>query len=190
MPIEPHLWMTDPPASSWPSCLAVKAAELQSPAAADLYLRRVRETAMVEGRNIARPEVLLDVAAATEADRPDLFDAGAFAADLDGREAWRAFQEDRKEARFRGVGRFPCLMIQPAGAPPVFLVGWRPYPDLQQAVAAAAPDIGPERRPGSAEAYRTYWARLSERELSEATGPDLSPALAEPPVSASSGSGA
>jgi hypothetical protein len=36
-PLDDRIWALDPPASSYPACLAVKAAELQSAAAADLY---------------------------------------------------------------------------------------------------------------------------------------------------------
>lgn len=143
VPIEPRIWVDDPPASSWPSSLAVKAAELQSAHAADLLLHALRAAVMAGGRNIARPEVILDVASGCAADRPDLLDLARFRSDLDGREARSALLDDVKEARFRGIGRFPALAIAARGADPVLLVGWHPYAALRDAVAAVAPDLRP-----------------------------------------------
>lgn len=168
MPIDPSVWMHDPPASSWPACRAVKAAELQSPQAADVYLRRVREAVMLEGRNIAKREVLIAVAEDCQSELPTLFDTERFHSDLDGSEAQRSFQDDTKEARYRGIGRFPALVLHRRGAEPQILVGWRPYRTLNEAIRVLAPDIGPERRPASKEAYGTYWTRVTEREANEA----------------------
>jgi len=46
--LDERIWQEDPPSSSYPACLAVKAAELQSPQAADLLLGRLREAVMVQ----------------------------------------------------------------------------------------------------------------------------------------------
>lgn len=81
MPVEPMIWANDPPASSWPACLAVNAAGLQSPAAGDLYLRQVRRALMLEGRNVARNEVLVELAGELAKARPD-FDSARFVDEL------------------------------------------------------------------------------------------------------------
>src|SRR3954466_16223308 len=47
------IWVEDPPASSYPACIAVKCAELQSKKAGDTYLRLAREAIMLHGKNIA-----------------------------------------------------------------------------------------------------------------------------------------
>ncbi|MBZ9768261.1 DsbA family protein [Mesorhizobium sp. CA6] len=70
MPVEPMIWVKDPPASSWPACVAVKAIGLQSPAAGDLYLRQVRRALMLEGRNVARDKVLVELARELAKARP------------------------------------------------------------------------------------------------------------------------
>ncbi len=178
MPIDTGLWMHDQPASSWPACLAVKAAELQSPQAADLYLRRLREAAMTERRNIARREVLLDLAAECARQNPEVLDPDRLGEDLDGPATQEAFREDLKEARYQGIGRFPALIVRRPGTPGIILVGWRPYAILQAAVAEVAPELGPGRRPGDAEAYRAFWPRAVAQELHEALSAPASPAVA------------
>ncbi|HYC27745.1 MAG TPA: DsbA family protein, partial [Chitinophagaceae bacterium] len=62
LPIQHQLWMRDPPASSYPACIAVKCAQLQSAALGELMLRLLREACMTEGKNIARQTVLFDTA--------------------------------------------------------------------------------------------------------------------------------
>ncbi len=163
MPMEAGVWVRDPPASSVPACLAVKAAELQSPRAADAMLRRLREAAMVEGRNIARREEILAAAKAAG----DVVDAGRLAAEIDGRQAGAALEEDVREARFLGIGRFPCLRLRAPGREPMQLVGWRPFAALMEAVGAFAPDLGPARPPPDADGWRRYWGGATDREVEE-----------------------
>lgn len=168
MPIDPGIWMEDAPASSWPACLAVKAAALQSPQAADLYLRRLREAVMAERRNIARREVLCELAAECASRRPDVLDADRLCADLDGPEAQDAFREDLKDARYHGIGRFPALVVRRPGTAGLILVGWRPFAILRAAIAEVAPQLGPGRRPDDEAAYRAIWPEVTARELEEA----------------------
>ena len=58
MPMNTRIWMEDPPASSYPACIAVKCAEMQSSAAGERYLRLLREALMINGKNIAKQCVL------------------------------------------------------------------------------------------------------------------------------------
>ena len=175
MPMEPALWVHDAPASSWPACLAVKAAGLQSPAAGDLYLRRLREALMIAGRNVARQDVLRGVALDLAVERPDLLDVARFERDLAGPEARAALEEDVREARFRGVQRYPCLGLRRSGAAPSWIVGWRPWPVLAAAITAAVPDLGPERRPASAKDYARYWGGATQRETEVAVDGSAGP---------------
>src|SRR5579863_2120940 len=63
--INETVWYRDPPASAWIPCQAVKAAERQDRRAADRFLKRLRIAVLLEGRNIARREVLMECAAET-----------------------------------------------------------------------------------------------------------------------------
>src|SRR6185312_7774677 len=62
MPIDEQIWLEDPPQSSYPACIAFKAAARQGPQYAEGYLRRMREGVMLERRNISRREVLMRIA--------------------------------------------------------------------------------------------------------------------------------
>lgn len=118
VPIDAAIWNEDPPQSSWPACLAVKAAGMQSPAAADVMLRRLREAVMAEGRNIARDEVLLELAGALAERFPELLDRRRFETDFHSPDARQLLEEDIKEARFRDIVRFPSLVLRRPGGPP------------------------------------------------------------------------
>lgn len=171
MPSKPDVWVGDPPSSSWPSCLAVRAAGLQSPQAADLYLRLVRRAAMAEGRNVAREDVLLHLARELGARCPELFDADRLARELASPAARAALEDDVRETRFRRVGRFPCLRLRRPGADPAWLLGWRPVKPLLDALYEFAPAIGRERRPSSPAAYEAYWGEVTARETAVAIEP-------------------
>jgi predicted DsbA family dithiol-disulfide isomerase len=146
VPVDDRIWVLDPPASSYPACLAVKAAELQSAAAAELYLRRLREAVMTERRNIARREVLLELADEVAVAAPDRMDAGRLRHDLEAAPARDALREDIKEARYRGIGRFPTLTMRHGRGAGIMIVGYRPYETLLAAVARIAPELTPRDR--------------------------------------------
>jgi Thioredoxin len=60
MPVDGAMWLDAPPKSSYPACLAVKAAAEQGLDAP--YLRRVREAFAVEGKRADNPDTLVDLA--------------------------------------------------------------------------------------------------------------------------------
>jgi len=137
--IDGRLWHDDPPASSYPACLAVKAAGLQGPAEGASYLRRVREAAMVGRRNIARAEVLLAIA--DELDDLGEFDADRFRDDLIGPGAASAFQEDLREIRYREIRRFPTLALRSGDGPAIAIVGYRPSDELRAILSRVAEPV-------------------------------------------------
>ncbi|MDY3560560.1 DsbA family protein [Gemmata sp. JC673] len=120
-PIDASIWRAGPPASSYPACLAFKAAESFGPPFAEAYLRRLREAVMLEKRDISRREELVDLAAAGAA-------PAAFETALDAPEATGAFRDDLTEARYREVQRFPTLVLHRAGPRGLALVGYQPIP--------------------------------------------------------------
>jgi protein-disulfide isomerase-like protein with CxxC motif len=171
MPLEERLWYEDPPASSYPGCIAVKAAERQGPVAAERYLRLLREAVMLQRRNIARREVRTAIAAELGA-RLRGFDAARFAADLDNPAVLEAFRDDIKEVRYRNIGRFPTLIVQPAGGQAVMLVGFRPYDALRAALATLVPALVFTPAHGDAVEYLRTWGSATVQEITEMYGMD------------------
>jgi protein-disulfide isomerase-like protein with CxxC motif len=62
MPLRVDATKRDRPRSTYPACTAVATVRLLRPDLEGPYLRRLREAAFLDGRNISRPEVQADVA--------------------------------------------------------------------------------------------------------------------------------
>ncbi|HEU4658589.1 MAG TPA: DsbA family protein [Capillimicrobium sp.] len=92
MPADPRLWLEAPPRSSYPACLAVKAAAEQGLDAA--YLRRAREGFAYERRSLDNADGLIGLARTV----PGL-DVERFRVDLDSNAIVEAFGRDLDEAR-------------------------------------------------------------------------------------------
>ncbi len=169
MPINERLWHEDPPDSSYPACLAFKAAERQGPAIAERYLRRLREAVMLERRNIARRDVLLALAVeCADVDAGEVgLDYARFTRDLEEPQTLDAFRDDLKDVRYHTIGRFPSLTLQQDGTG-VIIVGYRPYPMMREALAHLAPDLAPARAATDIAAYVSAWGSLTAREVAEA----------------------
>lgn len=168
MPINNRIWFDDPPASSYPACIAVKCAELQSPDAAEAYLRRAREAVMAEGRNISKEEVLLSLAEEISNDLPDIFNYEQFYTDMHNEAGLEKFREDLQKARYHQISRFPTLTIKKPDQPGVLIVGYRPYDALVLALEQVAPGISPVRKASNIEDYNTYWGKNMPSEVKEA----------------------
>ncbi|SFW77116.1 DsbA family protein [Chitinophaga sancti] len=109
--IDDKIWFRDPPASSYPACVAVKTAGLQSPEMEEKYLYLLWEAVMVKGKNIAKKEVLLDLAAALETGLPGSFSADSFDIQLGCKATVDAFRSDLQEVSYRRIERFPSLLL-------------------------------------------------------------------------------
>ena len=167
MPINSKIWVTDSPASSYPACIAIKTLELQSPSAAKKYLRMLREAVMLHEKNIAKQEVLLQVAEDLQSTHPGLFDLNSFARDLSNDAGIEAFRPDWQEAQNRNITRTPTLIMRSAGAAAVILTGYRPYKILLEALKQVAPLIQPHKTSISLNAYQQYWGNMTAREIQE-----------------------
>jgi hypothetical protein len=93
MPLDPRVWDSDGVRSTYPACIAFRAAAEQGPAAAERYLRVLREGFMCHGRKLDGPEAL-----AAEARRAGL-DLQRFRIDLESNAILEAFGSDLEESR-------------------------------------------------------------------------------------------
>jgi putative protein-disulfide isomerase len=130
VPMKYSIWHEDPPGSSYPSCIAVKTAGLQSSVAEELYLLSVRKALMMDGKNIAKVSVLMDVA--KNLDGTD-FGFEQFKKDWDAERGKEPFKLDLQKAKLNNIGRYPTLTFQDTTGNGVMMVGFRPYEVLLQA---------------------------------------------------------
>lgn len=141
MPMRDKIWISNPPASSYPACLAVKCAGLQSPDAAEKYLQLLRAACMIKGWDISRQAVLIKVATCLVGQEPLCLDLNRFTLDLKKNAALDLFREDLRNVRYHEIKRFPTLVIRSAGQPAIMITGYRPYSVLLDALRQAAPQV-------------------------------------------------
>jgi putative protein-disulfide isomerase len=137
MPIHHQIWMQDPPSSSYPACIAVKAVQLQSPEAGTLYLKMLRNACMVNGENIAKEDVLFRIAKALK----DIFtslDLDQFQKDYHGDAARDEFREDLDLVRKYNINRFPTLIVK-AGVKAIMIPGYRQHEEVLNAIQQITP---------------------------------------------------
>ena len=124
-----RIWIDDPPASSYPACIAVKCAGLQSLEAGKEYLALLRVAAMTEGRNIAKNDTLLDLARKMPRD----FNVDQFCKGLLSGAGKPAFRKDLEEVRKNQISRFPTITLktQKAG---IMINGFKKFDYLYEAL--------------------------------------------------------
>jgi putative protein-disulfide isomerase len=122
--------------STWPACIAAKAADLQGPEAGRRYLRALREAWCLDARAIHRVGVQTDVA------REAGLNLDAFANALEDGSADRAFQEDRSECARLQVTGFPTFTIGDAHAS-IRLNGWQPWEVFEEVLRKVDPSLVP-----------------------------------------------
>lgn len=138
--------------STWPSCIAVKAAGLQGAGRELPYLRRFREAMYIEGRKATDRDVQVELASEIG------LDAEAFARSLEDGTAEAAFHGDLDRCRTKSVTGFPTFELV-RGAATVRLDGWQPWDGFEEALAEFAPDVHPRPMDPTTESVRTLLRR-------------------------------
>jgi protein-disulfide isomerase-like protein with CxxC motif len=179
MPIDPLLWKEAPIASTYPACMAVKAAQEQADDGGYRYLRGVREGLLCRRRKLDTTESLVEAAREAglnvERFRIDLASHAiveAFGSDL---EATRSVPEEAREAgkvtRAHGSGErvtFPSAVFRGEDGADHGAFGFADYDELRAAAIAAGaePEAGPDERPTVQEALKRF-GRMATREVEE-----------------------
>lgn len=163
-PIDSRVWLSDPPASSYPASIAGAAVRLVAPEQEGRYLRRLRELVFLERQNIARPEVLHRALEAID------IDVDGWRAMLDTGAAERAFAADRGLVRGLGVRVLPTLLLDGRGlAPrPVAEGSLAPHALERALLKAAAGPLTPRPAPRSAAAVLEAYGTGTSAELAAA----------------------
>ena len=166
MPIDPRLWSEGPIKSTYPACMAVKAAAEQGSDAADRYLRGLREGIMCLRRKLDSTEALVDVA------REVGLDVRRFRVDIQSNAILEAFGADLEETRApppearqrdgvtdgQGGERlvFPTLRFEADGAEAAYVFGQVPYEEWREAALAAGARLSGDPRPDPLGALRRF----------------------------------
>ena len=157
MPVDPRLWTEGPISSTYPACMAVKAAADQSGDGGYRYLRALREGLMCFRRKLDTTEALVEEGRATR------LDVQRFRVDLASNATVEAFGYDLDEAR-AGEG-LPSMAFEGGGV----VAGFRPYEEYREAALAAGAQPLDDERPGVLEALRRF-GRMASREVEAVTG--------------------
>jgi predicted DsbA family dithiol-disulfide isomerase len=148
MPLDPRLWLDGGPRSTYPACIAVKAAADQG--LADPVLRRLREAIVCRRRRLDHAEAIV----AAVRDVPGL-DVARFEVDLASHGTLEAFGADLERARGIGAdgehGERPVIEF---GAHTVR--GLRPYEEWRAAALAAGAQPQGEPAPSVIEALGRF----------------------------------
>jgi predicted DsbA family dithiol-disulfide isomerase len=167
MPMNTLIWMKDPPASSYPTCIAVKCVKLQSSQLEERYLRLLREAVMINGINISKQSVLMELAQQLQKEYPSLFDIEKFKQDLVNDIGLELFRKDLQEIQYRNIPRFPSLILKHSSHNPIIITGYRPYEVLLEALNTIAPHFTKRKQGYSKQDYQDYWHSITQREIDE-----------------------
>jgi predicted DsbA family dithiol-disulfide isomerase len=146
MPIDPRLWLEGPIHSSYPACMAVKAAAEQS--ADGPYLRAVREGLLCFRRKLDATEALVGVA------REVGLNVERFRVDLESNAIVEAFGADLESARAISDERFELPSASFGDEHWVF--GAAPYEDWRRAAMEAGAEPSGDPSPSVPEALARF----------------------------------
>ena len=179
MPLDPLLWKESPIASTYPACMAAKAAAEQGEQAATRYLRTLREGLMCLRRKLDTTEALVEAA------RDAGLDVERFRVDLGSHAIVEAFGADLEEARAvpdearsadavaaaEGGERvsIPCAAFVGEGGERHWWFGPTPYEELRTVAEAAGAQRAGSERPAVLEALRGF-GRMATLEVQEVCG--------------------
>jgi putative protein-disulfide isomerase len=138
MPVDPRLWSEGPIRSTYPACMAVKAAGEQGPGPAGRYLRALREGLMCFRRKLDSPEALVEEA------RGAALDVARFRVDLASNAIVEGFAGDLERARALDPYRFALPSFE-IGSEVLF--GAQGYERLREALLAAGAQPSGEPAP-------------------------------------------
>jgi protein-disulfide isomerase-like protein with CxxC motif len=187
-PLDPLVWVEGPIETTYPACMAVKAAAEQESDGGYRYLRRLREGLMCERRKLDHVEALVEQARAAS------LDVERFRLGLRSHAITEAFGEDLERAKRLGAeippptaaaGAFTSHSMGAGGAPLPTLVfrgedggeqrvlGYVDYPPLNEAATAACGGMPDMPAPSVQEAIARF-GRVTTAEveaLCELPGP-------------------
>jgi putative protein-disulfide isomerase len=138
-PIQHQIWFTDPPTSSYPACIAVKCAWLQSELLGEQYLDFIRDSCMSRGVNISKVAQLFELAEQFSMIHKT-FDLQRFREDFENGNGKEAFRRDLEFVRYHNINRFPSLIIK-HNQKAMIIPGYRSNAEIMTALQNLVPDL-------------------------------------------------
>jgi putative protein-disulfide isomerase len=160
MPLDPRLWTEGPISSTYPACMAVKAAAEQASDGGYAYLRALREGLMCFRRKLDTTEALVEEARGVK------LDVERFRIDLGSHAIVEAFGNDLEERRTADGGEeigLPSVVFVAEDGTRHTVHGFKPYED-HAAAAEAAGAARTDERPSIEAALRRF-GRMATREI-------------------------
>ena len=163
MPIDGDVWLEDPMHSSYPPSIAFKAAQIQDPEKAILFLRELRELLFMQKKNIAKWEHIETAATKAGLNVEQLKD------DFENR-ARTHFEEDLKLAKAFGVRGFPTMFFLDNSDNKEIVYGSKPYAFYETAVLKLNPSTSKNEYSKNWETLFSKYHSLTAKEFSELSG--------------------
>ncbi len=164
MPIDGDVWLEDPLASSYPPSIAFKAAQMQDPEKALLFLRAMRERLFLAKKNITQWQPL------AEAAREAGLDAEQLKKDVESGVAEAHFQQDLKLAHEWGVRGFPTIFFVDISGNKELVYGSKPYAFYEMGVLKGNPGAVKSEYAKNWETLFGIYKTLTAKEFSELSG--------------------
>lgn len=158
MPIDPRLWMEGPIHSTYPACMAVKAAGEQSADGGYAYLRAVQEGLLCFRRKLDSLEALVDVA------REAGLDVARFRIDLESNAIVETFGADLEATRAVDGLTLPSASFRGEDGGEHWVLGAAPYEEWRKAAEAAGASPSGEGKPTVADAVARF-GRMAPAEV-------------------------
>lgn len=162
MPIDGDIWLEDPLHSSFPPSIAFKAAQLQNPTKAVLFLRAIREQVFLQKKNITKWEHL------EAAVKQVGLDVARFKYDFESR-AKIEFEKDLALARQFGVRGFPTMFFLHRSGRQETVYGTKPYAAFEQAISKLDGDLVKRSYAKDWKSLFQAYSSLTAREYAELT---------------------
>ena len=136
-------WINDPPSSSIPASIAFKCIEKQSPLAADLYLKYLREKLMLESMNISLTDVVLKLAEEIFEISSGKISSDLFYSDFSSGVGEKLLQNDFKKIEKLKIIHFPSLLFIKDNNVLLKTEGYQNYEQLVSSLHKYIPDLKP-----------------------------------------------
>ena len=146
--------------SSYPPSIAFKAAQMQDPEKALVFLRVMREMVFLEKKNIAKWEVIAQAASMAN------LDISKLKSDYDG-PAKNLFQEDLALSKKSGVRGFPTLILSNKEGKTQTIYGFQKFESIETAMKQLVPTVIAKKYNRSPSGLFFVFPSLTVREFAE-----------------------